>query len=94
MVGRTADGEEGLAVCRTSQPDAVVTAWEMPNLDGLELARRLRAEQPDLVIVLCSSRRPDDVPPEIADLGVAYLDKISSWQLPHLLVKLLSREQP
>ncbi|SFN41460.1 ATP-binding protein [Variovorax sp. OV329] len=39
-------GEEALGVARTNDFDAAVLDLGMPGLDGFELARRLRAEQP------------------------------------------------
>lgn len=64
--------------------------------DGVWLARRVWEEHPDTVVVLCSSRPHSDVPPDLADLGVVYLNKIDSGQLPALLAHLLatSRSEP
>ena len=44
VVGEAADGMEGLAVIRESQPDLIVTDIKMPRLDGLEMIRQLREE--------------------------------------------------
>jgi two-component system chemotaxis response regulator CheY len=44
---QAADGHEALALYREHQPQVVITDWEMPGLDGTELARRVRAE-PDI----------------------------------------------
>lgn len=38
------DGPRALALCRSEQPDLALLDIRMPGLDGLELARRLRAE--------------------------------------------------
>jgi len=93
VVGCAVKGDEGLEVCHAEHPDAVVTDWEMPGLDGVELARRLRSEHPDVVIVLCSTRDRRDVPPHLAALGVAYLNKVRSSELPELLSRLLTARQ-
>ena len=54
-VRSTPDGEAGLEELRRRPPDVVVTEWEMPRLDGLDLCRAVRAD-PELggthVIVL------------------------------------------
>jgi len=38
------DGQEALAACRTSMPDAVLLDWVMPVMDGVTFLRQLRAE--------------------------------------------------
>ncbi|MEM6584510.1 MAG: response regulator [Pseudomonadota bacterium] len=37
------DGEEALARCKKSMPALVLTDWNMPEMDGIEFVRRLRA---------------------------------------------------
>lgn len=91
VVGQAADGLEALTLCRDHRPDVVVTDWNMPRLDGVELVRRLRPDHPEMVVVLCSSRPATEVPPDLGDLGVSYLDKARSTQLPALLAHLLDR---
>lgn len=38
------DGLEGLAWCSAVMPDVVLVDWRMPEMDGLQFVRRLRAE--------------------------------------------------
>jgi len=90
VVGEAGDGREALALCREHRPDAVVTDWSMPNLDGVALARRLREEQPGIVVVLCSSRPRSETPRDLCDPGVVYLNKLRSGALPELLTQLLT----
>ena len=51
------DGAEAMAFCRTAMPDAVLLDWTMPNMDGMEFIRTLRAEpgggQP--VVLFCAA---------------------------------------
>src|SRR5699024_7764711 len=43
-VREAADGAEALEAIRADEPDVVLSDWNMPNLDGIGLLRRLRAE--------------------------------------------------
>lgn len=46
------DGVEGLEIAREFRPDLVVLDLNMPRMDGVEMCRRLKAEQNTLVIFL------------------------------------------
>jgi len=46
------DGVEGLELAREFTPDLVVLDLNMPRMDGVEMCRRLKAEQDPLVIFL------------------------------------------
>jgi two-component system KDP operon response regulator KdpE len=46
------DGEAGLEVFREWQPDLVLTDLQMPNVDGLELCRRIRKGSAVPIVVL------------------------------------------
>lgn len=65
------DGEEGLAVTRRERPDVIVLDVMMPKLDGLGMARQLRAD-PDVasipILLLSAKAQATDV---AAGLAVA-----------------------
>ncbi|HTO94430.1 MAG TPA: response regulator [Bacteroidota bacterium] len=44
-VVQAADGREGWSLYRSEHPDVVITDWMMPNIDGLELTRMIRADR-------------------------------------------------
>jgi DNA-binding response OmpR family regulator len=50
-----ADGPAGLAAVAADRPDLVVLDLMMPGLDGLEVCRRLRAQLPDLPVVMLTA---------------------------------------
>ena len=54
-------GRGGLERAREERPDVVVTDIAMPEMDGLELSRRLRAEGPthDVPIIAVSGQASD-----------------------------------
>lgn len=57
------DGEEGLNLIKTQQPDVVITDISMPKLDGkalCELTDDLKKERPFLTIVMTAWISPDN----------------------------------
>jgi CheY-like chemotaxis protein len=54
VVGRAHDGWEGVELALAERPDAVVTDWRMPRMDGVETARRIRAAYLGIAIVALS----------------------------------------
>ena len=49
-------GQSGLDRARELVPDVVLLDLGLPDVDGIAVARRLRAEQPDLLIVILTAR--------------------------------------
>jgi len=50
------DGETGLALARSEQPDLVVVDVMLPRLGGLEVVRAIREEDPDLPVLILSAK--------------------------------------
>jgi two-component system KDP operon response regulator KdpE len=67
-VRAAADGQAGLEVFNDWHPDLVITDLAMPNVDGLELCRRLRALSQVPIIVL-SAKGEEKTKVEALDLG-------------------------
>src|SRR5437588_4938996 len=66
---RTAsDGEDALQLMKGWAPDLIVTDLRMPNMDGLELCRRIRAESRIPIIVL-SVKGEETIKVEALDAG-------------------------
>ena len=66
---RTADdGHSGLRVAREWQPDLVITDVSMPNMNGVELCRLLRAES-SLPVIVLSVKGEEKTKVEALDAG-------------------------
>ena len=59
VVGMAVDGEDGLQLARTLQPDIVFTDLEMPRKSGLEVVETLRREVPAMKLVVISVHEGD-----------------------------------
>lgn len=42
-VSEAEDGVQALAACQNEKPDLILLDWHMPNMDGLEFIKHLRA---------------------------------------------------
>jgi DNA-binding NarL/FixJ family response regulator len=61
-VGEAPDGPAGLEAAARLAPDLVLLDVRMPGMGGIEVARRLAAEHPEVVVVLISLEERIDVP--------------------------------
>jgi DNA-binding NarL/FixJ family response regulator len=69
VVGTASDGESGVAAALRLAPDVVLLDVELPDIDGFEVAERLRRAGSSSVIVLASSRDRDDFGSLVAESG-------------------------
>jgi len=90
------DGESGLAMARDRPPDLAILDIMLPDLDGLEVCRRLRAGSPELPILMLTAK--DAVPDRVAGLDAGADDYlVKPFAFDELLARiraLLRRAQP
>ncbi|HKE47853.1 MAG TPA: response regulator [Rhodanobacteraceae bacterium] len=65
------DGDEALALCKQMQPDAVLLDLNMPEMNGLQVARALRMDAGNrpLRLVAMTGRRSDELRKKAFDAG-------------------------
>ena len=59
LVGEAADGNDALALFRTLQPDVTLIDLQMPNANGIDAVRMIRAEFPQACIAILTTYRGD-----------------------------------
>ena len=69
VVGEAVDGASALAAVDELAPELVLLDIQLPDIDGFEVARRLLESQPELRIVLVSSRDSSQYGPLIEASG-------------------------
>jgi DNA-binding NarL/FixJ family response regulator len=76
LAGEAVNGEEAIAMAAELKPALVLMDINMPVMGGVEATRRIVAAQPDVVVVLCSTYNPEDLPPDASTSGArAYVNK-------------------
>jgi DNA-binding NtrC family response regulator len=70
-----ASGREALEVLAAQGADVVVADWKMPQMDGLELLRRVRAERPSLPVILLTAH--GSVPSAVAAMREGAFDYVT-----------------
>jgi CheY-like chemotaxis protein len=83
-VNSAGNGREALEVIGEELPDLVLTDVNMPEMDGMELARKLRRLKPDVVIIFIT-----------ADTGRALLEQAmgEGFKIDHCVYKPVNYRQ-
>ena len=76
LVGEASSGVEAIAMADEVHPALVLMDINMPEMNGIEATRRIVAEHPDVVVILCSTYEFGDLPPDAGTSGArAYFNK-------------------
>lgn len=71
VVATASNGEEALEAVREHHPDVLLTDIEMPGLSGLDVARKLMDEKPELQVVIFTTFARSGYLRRALDAGVA-----------------------
>jgi DNA-binding NarL/FixJ family response regulator len=76
LVGEASTGADAIALAGELHPSLVLMDINMPGINGIEATRRIVADHPDIVVILCSTYEFGDLPPAAQESGArAYFNK-------------------
>jgi DNA-binding NarL/FixJ family response regulator len=79
VIGEASDGEEAARLTAVLRPDVVVLDVRMPKMSGIECTRAIKAQQPDVRILILSAYDDDRYVFPLLEAGAnGYLLKTSS----------------
>jgi PAS domain S-box-containing protein len=76
VVGEATDGEEAVGMAELLTPDVIVMDVNMPQMDGIEATRRVKAKWPAITVVGLSVSTPAQVEARLLEAGAScYVSK-------------------
>ncbi|SIT76102.1 phosphate regulon transcriptional regulator PhoB [Pontibaca methylaminivorans] len=87
-VAEAGDGEEAMLLIREAAPDLVILDWMMPNLSGIEVCRRLKADPATRTIPVIMLSARSDEPDRVRGLETGADDYVSK---PYSMAELMAR---
>ena len=85
-VHTASSGTEAVRVAKQCEPDAIVLDMMLPDFDGLEVMRRIRASQPDVPVIFLTAK--DGVADRISGLTAGGDDYVTK---PFSLEEVIAR---
>jgi len=95
ICAEAATGREAVAKAEELKPDIVILDISMPDLNGLEAARRIRSASPNTEILILSVHYSDQLIRELLEAGVrGYIIKSDSDRDLIIAVETLANHKP
>lgn len=92
IVGECENGEEALLMVERARPDLILTDIRMPDMDGLELAKKVLAQYKDTIFIILSGYDEFEYAKRALKLGIQYyiLKPIITEDFSSLLMEALN----
>jgi len=88
-------GEEALSKIKRNGFDVVISDWKMPEMDGMEVARRIKKENPEIAVILITGYPSVETSIEAIRSGVSdYVPKpFTPEELSDAMIRALAKGQ-
>ena len=73
VIGTAGDGRTAIELAVTEQAEVAVIDVRMPEIDGLECARRLRVQSPETRVILVTGLDDESLPEQAREAGAVAL---------------------
>jgi DNA-binding NarL/FixJ family response regulator len=94
ICGEAATGREAVALAEQLKPDVVILDISMPELNGLEAARKIRKSLPETEVLILSLHYSDELVRNVVEAGArAYIVKSDSDRDLVIAVEALAKHQ-
>jgi DNA-binding NarL/FixJ family response regulator len=96
VVGEAENGREAVEACRSLEPDLVLMDVRMPEMDGMEATRAIKAARPETSVLVVTTHRNPDYLLEAVRAGAAgyVLKESTKRELLGAVRKVLGGESP
>lgn len=74
-IEEAASGDEAMTRLTEMKPDIAIIDFNMPGINGLQLAEKIKLESPDTSITLLTANIQDSIRDKASKLGVAFAGK-------------------
>jgi CheY-like chemotaxis protein len=92
VVGQASNGKEAIELAHQLQPDVILMDITMPDIDGIEVTKRIKADYPHIVVVGMSVHGAEQVERAMMNAGAAaFINKEAAVEQLHQTILAVQR---